>query len=123
MLNTKLVLHSSTSIAMAGVLEKLQKQAFFKLLECHLGDLPYPTAPSHCPIPLRDFLCKLHALVTFSAEEHQLHLKVPPEDALMVQILLTETGGSVEELFPPDVYEQVRPYGLMGLWDKQLTLL
>lgn len=74
------------AVPVTGISGSPESQFFLKPLECAVGE----TVLTHkflyfpeCPIPLlgRDLLSRLRAQITFSPEEQQLHLQVPPDHA------------------------------------------
>ena len=112
-LNSKLTSLSNSSIAIVGVTGETQQRPMLQPLECSLGEQKLKHSFLYipdCPIPLlgRDLLCKLNARITFSPKKKQLHLQMPPENALRLQALLERTEEG-EHPIPPEIHEQVSP--------------
>nr|XP_044619899.1 uncharacterized protein LOC106835331 isoform X3 [Equus asinus] len=68
--------------------------------------MPRPNFDCRIPLLGRDLLCELNAQITFSPKKKQLHLQVPPENALRLQALLERTEEG-EHPIPPEIHERV----------------
>lgn len=85
--NTLEAKSTEMTVPVAGVAQGVQQKAFLQPSECKLENLELRHSLLYMPEWLilllgQDILCKLSAQVTFSLEKQQLHLPVPPEQAL-----------------------------------------
>ena len=109
------------AVTVTGVTGQFKKQVFLQPLECQLGDQKFMHNFLYmldCPIPLLgwNFLCKLHAQVTFSPKKQQLCVEVQLEHAIQVQALSTCPEGPGGKHFPSEIYEIH-----LGWWNPRWT--